>query len=309
MALISGGLLSAALVTSSVVWLGAAQAAPAKGKAAAAPAAPNEQQSRAVGELAGKYKWGMSHEEVMGVIDKEITAKFDPRIREAQEAEKQDLVRKEMKDQMAEVRKSYIIFNGQKTGWDVSIVDREYGHKNGESMLVIWEAQQRRFLFFWNDKLYKQFIALNAEKFKGKTFEDFAEAMQVRYGKAEVTFAKQQTADEMALDYYQFPPSGDFILRALDQTSFYGNFCLVLLQKSVYEQVEKERAKNSPPRVRHTSVRVVDTVMGGDSMADPNESVVDDLVGKRAVPSVESKRIHDRILKANEADKNQAPKK
>ena len=33
-----------------------------------------------------------------------------------------------------------------------------------ESMLVLWEKDQRRFLFFWNEKLYKQFIAYNAEK-------------------------------------------------------------------------------------------------------------------------------------------------
>lgn len=301
MALFSGGLLTAALVTAAPAW-----AAPAKGKPAAAPAAEagsGDQPSRAVGELAGKYKWGMTHEDVMKVIESEITAKFQPKIQDATEAEKQDAIRKEMNDAKKQMRDSYIIFNGQKTGWDVSIIDREYGHKNDESMLVIWEQQQRRFLFFWRDKLYKQFVAYNAEKFKGKTFEDFADAMQVRYGKAEVTFAKQQTGDEMALDYYQFPPSGDYILRAIDQTGFYGNFCLVLLQRSVYEQVEKDRAKKSPPRVHHTNARVVDSVMGGDQMADPNESVIDDIIGKRAVPSVEQKRLQERINKEYQQNK------
>ena len=34
---------------------------------------------------------------------------------------------------------THIRFNGQKTGWDVSIVDREFGHRNSESMVVMWE--------------------------------------------------------------------------------------------------------------------------------------------------------------------------
>jgi hypothetical protein len=107
----------------------------------------------------------------------------------------------------------------------------------------------------------------------------------------------------MALDFYEWPPSGDFVLRAYDQSSFYGNFCLGLLQKSVYPQVEKERASNSPPRVRHTNVRVVDTVTQGDQSADANADVVDEVVGKRAVPSVEQKRIQERVKKEYEKNK------
>ena len=53
----------------------------------------------------------------------------------------------------------------------VSLIDREFGHRNEEAMLVMWEKDQRRFLFFWKEKLYKQFIAYNADKFKGMDFE------------------------------------------------------------------------------------------------------------------------------------------
>ena len=299
-AMLGGALLAtAALSTSSPgvspAWGAAAKPAkPAKEKA---DAVSGDQASRAVGELAGKYKWGLSPNEIMDIIEKEIRVKFEPKIEAEKDPAAQDAVRKEMKDNIAQMRASYIRFNGQKTGWDVSIIDREFGHRNQESMLVLWEKDQRRFLFFWNEKLYKQFIAYNAEKFKGFDFETFSSAMQQRYGKAQMSFAKKQTDDEMALDYYEWPPAGDFVLRAYDQSSFYGNFCLGLLQKSVNPSVEKERLHNSPPRVRHTNVHVVDSVTQGDVATDPNADVVDEVVNKRSVPSVEQRRIQERVQK------------
>ena len=267
--------------------------------------ATTESKGRTIPDLAGKFKWGMSPEDVMGLIQADIELKYKPRIQAEPDAAKQDAIRKEMRDDIDKMRNSYVKFSGQKLGWDVSLIDREYGHRNNESMLVMWEPNQRRFLFFWQDKLYKQFIAYNAERFAGKTFDEFAEGMQVRYGKAEMSFAKKQTEDEMALDYLEWPPSGDFILRAYDHSHFYGNFCLALLQKSVNEQVEKARAINSPPRVRRTNVHVVDQITEGGGGADPNSDVIDDVVGKKATPSVEQKRIQERVMR--EYQKNMAP--
>jgi len=288
---------------------GSASAAKAPPKPAK-PVVSAEQASRAVGELAGKFKWGMSPKDTLAIIEQEIQTKYVPKIQADSDPTKQDAVRQQMRDDIKEVSESLIRFNGQKTGWDVSIVDREYGHRNNEAMLVISEKEtkQKRFLFFWNDKLYKQFVVLNAERFKGIGFDQFMEGMQARYGKANMSFAKKQTDDELALDFYEWPPSGVFVLRAYDQTGFYGNFCLSLLDKDLYETVEKERSKNSPPRYRKTNVHVVDNVTQGDSATDPNADVIDELVGKRAVPSVEQRRILDRVNKEYQKDKAATPK-
>ena len=271
----------------------------------AAPVAAAAAASRNYAELGGKFKWGMSPDEAMGVVENEIRAKFQPKIEAEKEAERQDAVRREMNDTIERMKTSFVRFNGQKLGWDVSIVDREYGHRNQESMVVMWEKDQRRFLFFWKDRLYKQFIAYNTERFAGKTFDEFIEGMQLRYGKAEMSFAKRQTDDEMALDYYQWPAQGDYVLRAIDQTGFYGNFCLTLTQKQVMEDIEKDRTQNSPARVRRQNVHVVDQVSAPGSGVDPNADVIDDVVGKRALPSVEQKRIQERVQR--EYNKNKAP--
>ncbi len=302
-------------LSASAALLLLAASVPAGAKAPPPPPPPKSAASqvtadaagRAIGELAGKFKFGTTPEETMTLIEKDINTKFQPRIEAEKEAADQDRVRKERQDAIAQMRDSYIKFNGQKTGWDVSIVDREFGHRNGESMLVIWEKDQKRFLFFWKERLYKQYIVYNAEKFKGMDFDTFVGVMEGRYGKASMSFAKKQTDDEMALDFYEWPAQGDYILRCYDATTFYNNFCLSIIQKSTWPQIEKERAVNSPPRVRHTNSHVIDTVTQGDSATDPNENVVDALVGRKAASSVEQKRIEERIKRQAEKEKQTPP--
>ena len=84
---------------------------------------------RAIGELAGKFKFGTTPEENMTLIEKDINAKFQPRIEAEKEAADQDRVRKERQDAIAQMRDSYIKFNGQKTGWDVSDVQEAWAER------------------------------------------------------------------------------------------------------------------------------------------------------------------------------------
>ena len=294
---------SAALLLFAASVPASAKAPPPPPPKTAASQVSAESAGRAIGELAGKFKFGMTPEEAMTLMEKDINAKFQPKIEAEKEAADQDRIRKERQDAIDQMRSSYIKFSGQKTGWDVSIVDREFGHRNSESMLVLWEKDLKRFLFFWKEKLYKQYIVYNAEKFKGMDFDTFVGAMEGRYGKASMSFAKKQTDDEMALDYYEWPPQGDYILRAYDATTFYNNFCLSIIQKSLWTQIEKERAVNSPPKVRHTNTHVIDNVTTGDSQTDPNENIVDKMLGIKAGASIEQKRIEERVKRQQEKER------
>src|SRR5262249_11371580 len=159
----------------------------------------------------GKFKWGMAPADVNKVIADQINARIEERVKKESDIYVQDQLRKEARDEIEKVKTSYIKFDGQKSGWDTSIIDKEVGHRNGESMLVMWEKDQRRFLFFWHDKLYKQFIAFNAEHpaFKGKTFDDFAKLIEKRFGPAEMKFANLRTRDEQTLDHLEWAPAGD----------------------------------------------------------------------------------------------------
>lgn len=241
--------------------------------------APN---ARAVSELAGKWKWGMTPDDATKVIAEQYHAKYTEEIKKEPDVYKQDLLRKQEVEDVDKVKASLIKFTGQKSGWDSSIVEKEFGHRNDESMLVIWEKDQRRFLFFWNDKLYKQYIAFNAEHpvFQGKSFDDFAKIIQNRYGKAEMKLASKKQNDDVTLDHLEWPSSNDYTLWALDQSSFYGNFCLKLMQTSVLKSLEAGRAQNSPKKANGNAL--IDAVTQPDTIkGDANDDVVDRITGRK----------------------------
>ncbi|HEY3352954.1 MAG TPA: hypothetical protein VGQ83_06875 [Polyangia bacterium] len=264
-----------------------AKAAATKAKKAPPPPKVSEQTTRAIGELAGKYKWGMTSQQVIDVITKDITASYADKMKKASSNPlEQDRLRDDMNAEINKVRESLIKFTGQKTSWDISIVDQEYAHKNNESMLIYWEANQRRFFFFENDKLWKQLIALNAELFEGKSFDEFAAMIAQRYGEPQRIMATDSKGKE-TLDHLEWPASGDHFLKAIDQVSMYGSYCLVLAQKSVLDGIEARRKENNP---RHKKGSGADQIFKGKvdpDKGDGNSDVVDQITGRqKAKPEV-----------------------
>ncbi|HEY1587702.1 MAG TPA: hypothetical protein VGH63_18515 [Polyangia bacterium] len=240
--------------------------------------------ARAIGELAGKFKWGMTPEEAQKVISDGIHAKYVDMLKKEQDVYKQDQLRKDETDEVQKVKDSYVKLDGVSPGtkgWGTSIIQSEFAPRNDESMMTLWEKDQRRFLFFWHDKLYKQFIAFNAEHpvFAGKSFDDFAKLIQNRYGPAEMKFTQMKTKSDMKLDHLEWPASGDYQLYAIDQSEFYGNFCLVLFNPTVAKQVEQARTEHNT-KPAHGSA-LIDAVTQQPKVGnDANENIVDQITGK-----------------------------
>ena len=276
----------AAMRTLSMVALSLLFASPvlAKKKGGSAPQATAEQK-RSMAELGGKFKWGMTHQEVWKVMEEAIHARYKEAIAKETDPNKQDDLRRDELQDIEKAKKSLVEFDGKKSGWDVSIVDKEFSQRDGESMIVMWEKDQRRFLFFWNDKLYKQFIAFNAEHpaFQGKTFDDFVKIIQGRYGQPEMKFAQMKTKDDMVVDHMEWPAAGNYKLWAIDQSGFYGNFCLKLFDPKV--QGDLDKAHGDRDGGRHNNA-LIDAVTKPDEVeGDKNADVVDQIVGKKAKKS------------------------
>ena len=266
-----------------IVALGGAPAhAKAKGKPAASKA--HAADARAVGELAGKFKWGMSPDDAIKTITEGVHAKYAEMIKKEPDIYKQDQLRKDEGDEVQKVKDSYVKFDGVTPGtkeWGTSIIQSEFAPRNDESMMTLWEKDQRRFLFFWHDKLYKQFIAFNAEHpvFAGKSFDDFAKIIQNRYGAAQMKFAAMKTREDMTLHHLEWPASGDFQLYAIDQSDFYGNFCLVVFNPNTAKQVEASRTEhNTRPAKGNALIDAVTTPEKHSN--DANENIVDQITGK-----------------------------
>src|SRR5204863_1286759 len=123
----------------------------------------------AIEKLKGDFKWGMGPDEVVAKVQDRIRANYDERIKKtAQDPSRQDRVRKDMMAEVEKVKDKVIKFDGQKTGYDVSIIDQEFLHGMGESMLMTKEETATRYFFFSDGRLYKMFIAFDKEMLQGK---------------------------------------------------------------------------------------------------------------------------------------------
>jgi hypothetical protein len=230
---------------------------------------------------AGTFRWGMKPEEVEKLVDVQIEKKYQARVDQAkQDPGKQTRIREEMMREISNVKKSYTKFEGNKSGWDVSIIGPEFEQNTGEAVLVTKEDIWTRYFFFFEDGLYKMFLAFNKDALEGKSFADFGASMEDKYGHAKEVFRddKVKGGIKHTLDHYEWSAAGDR-LRLVDRSEFYGVFCLVLFDHDVQHRLTERRKVVNPGGAHSDSL--VDAVTAKDeNTRDANDNIVDRLTGR-----------------------------
>jgi hypothetical protein len=268
--------LSLALAAGLIAAPGIADAAKEKKKKAAPAAKASKltaENKKALGELMGAFKFGQSKDEVIGVLTAQLDERYAEQIAGTTDIYTQDKLRKEKKEERARITKSYVEFQGKKSGWDVSIIDTEFAHNTGETMLVYWENQggknQRRFFFFHEGKLYKMFIALDTKQVseEQRTFDFFRSLMEQRFGDAKEEPGKLTWR------------TGEFEVVALDKIQFYDAFCLIISDPKTAKVVADARAAKGEEKKDEN--KILKSVMEKDASDKPS---LDE--GKDAVNSI-----------------------
>jgi hypothetical protein len=258
----------------------------AKGDGGAAPPANadeiNKLKAVRLGDpKAGSFKWGMSPEDVMGQVKASIVKRYQPRIEgSSQDPGKQQRVREEQEKEITAVKKSYTKFEGQKTGWDVSIIGPEFEQNTGEAVIVAKEEVWTRYFFFFEGGLYKMYLAFNKDAIEGKSFRDFGKGMEAKYGRAKEVYRDEKTKDGMRhiLDHYEWSGKGDK-LKLVDRSEFYGVYCLVLADAQVQaREAEKRKITNPEHSSKDALVEAVTTKDNNDR--DANDNIIDRITGK-----------------------------
>lgn len=273
-----GALVGMALVSGSLhVGAGTAFAAPKKkGAKHAQQEAP---QSAEIATAMGDLKWGTPREAVLERFTNAIKEKYRPQIAKATGAIEEDKLRAKMRDELSRIKESLVEFNGKKTGWDVSFLKGEFTHHNNESLFVVTDDTSQNYYFFIHGKLWKWFKAFNASTFQGKTFDQFAEAIQGRYGKAQDR--EGEAASGAGKQHWLEWQDADTRLRAIDNNQFYGFYCLVFDHKETLRRLPELRT--AKPREEHDKNAMVESVTSGvdeESGADNNQDVIDRITGK-----------------------------
>jgi hypothetical protein len=234
---------------------------------------------RALGELMGPYKFGMTKQDVLRSLSAQINDRYKEKIAGTTDVYVQDKLRRDRQVELDRIKSSYIEFKGNKTGWDVSIIDDQFAHNTDESMMVHWEnspdrgQDQRRFFFFHDGHLYKMFVALNSAPLKDeqRSFSYFQNLMEQRYGAGKVQ------ADKGVIEWQ----SATYRVLAVDKLNFYGSFCLVISDPREDQELVAIR---SARKIEKPENRVIDSVTSKDAKEDTpgledNKDAVEGVVG------------------------------
>ncbi|HUQ02613.1 MAG TPA: hypothetical protein VM261_08970 [Kofleriaceae bacterium] len=236
-------------------------------------APPNAEQKKALGELMGSFKFGMTKDEVITQLTKSIDERYADQIKATNDVYTQDKLRKEKNKEVTRIRQSYAEFTGKKTGWDVSVVDSEFAHNTEESMLVYWENQggknQRRFFFFQGGELWKMFIAIDTKSLADdqRNFGFFRGLMEARYGKG-------ATIEGRAV--WKVP---EFEVHAVDKMAFYGAFGLLIQNPAKLKAIAELRTANAPAKKdKDALIEVIRDKPDDKVNLDENKDAVDAII-------------------------------
>ena len=254
----------------------------AKPKAKAAATATFKGDAKALGELMGPYKFGMTSKDILSVLSKQIGDRYKEKIAATTDVYAQDKLRRERQAELDRIKKSFVEFKGAKTGWDVSIIDDQFAHNTDESMMVHWEnapetgRDQRRFFFFHDGRLYKMLIALNSSQLKNeqRTFDYFRGLMEARYGKGSVKMAKDVDGVDrpVGLEWR----SKSHHVSALDKLAFYGSFVLVVADPGQEATLVSIRQQSARPKSKNAALQTVLEKDGEDQLGlDENKASSD----------------------------------
>jgi len=237
-----------------------------------------------INEFRGEFKWGMSPQMVIEKLDAKIDASYKDRVEKFRtDPRESDKLRSQIKTEKDKIKKSLVKFEGRKGGWDVSIIDDEFVQNNGESMLYYKEPKSTRYFFFSGDSLYKMFVAFDKDVVAGKSFQEFGDMMQQKYGKAQVVYRDivLHGIKNKLLDAFLWRSAEGDGLRLVDRSKFYDVYCLVIYDQSVADrqgEVKRTRTEQAP---KGSFVDSVIETKPADR--DENDNVVDRITGKEVL--------------------------
>jgi len=263
------------------------------------PTVQEAPRSAAIAQTMGELSWGMTRDQVLEHFSAKIKEKYRPLFAKATGALEEDKLRASMRDELGKLKSSVVEFNGAKTGADVSFLRGEFTHHNGEAMLSVSENSSENYYFFIQDKLWKWYKAFDSSVFEGKSFDQFADAIQSRYGRAQRRDgeAPHGSGKHSWLEWQDESTR----LRAVDNKQFYGFYCLVFEDKSTLRKLPQLRTVR-PPEQPAGNALVESVTRGGESDGDQNPDVVDHITGKR-------RRRHEASATPGKSEPSRAPDK
>lgn len=247
--------------------------------------------SEMIAKSMSDIKWGMDKASLAHVVVKKIKERYKPLVAKTHDAVEEDRLRTQLRDEIKAVKDGQVEFNGRTTGWDVSFLKGEFSQNNNESMLVTRDENSQNFYFFMGDKLWKWYKAFDSQVFPAGDFTQFAAGVQRRFGNGkEVRGALRPGEEERHWLEWQDKATR---LRAIDQTDFYGFYCLVFEEKDTVNNLARLRPEVEK---REASRHALVDAVTGERTSDPDDA-----------PNI-ADRISGKLREVEQAPDEEAPK-
>ena len=210
-------------------------------------------------ELDGVY-WGMSKADLLKVLKAKLRAEFEQRIKIERDIMRQDALYQLANDQYRRLSENYVAFDGQKTGWDVSPVGKEFTHGNREAMLAVAGKNSRDLYFFIQGKLWKWYRELTPEALKASDADEALAVISDPFGKGK----PQQERRNESNNAYEGTlwTDGSTRVTALRRG---GDVCLIFEEMKTVEQLATLRHNVMPKAGKDRAAAAVDSILLSDA--------------------------------------------
>lgn len=222
--------------------------------------------------------WGASVEDVFGKLKSELDDRYRDEMKTSDTIKIDRLIRQKS-DEMKRIRDSLVRFDGQRTGYETSLVAYELVPREGESLVRIDDRVAQRYYIFRNDALWKVVVTYNVSSMG--TFGDFVNAVRAKYGNpTKASFSDDAGERRITEVTWQDEHTR---MTVKDESEFYSSYVMKFVQMGKGTDLEEARAKR--PRKRQTAGEsraegLMADIFDGESGA--NDDLVDEITGVEA---------------------------
>lgn len=248
--------------------------------------------------------WGASADQVFDKLKGELDARYKDELKTS-DTIKIDRLMRQKADEMKRLRESIVRFDGQRTGYESSLLAGEVMPREGEALIRIDDRVAQRYFIFRDDQLFKVVVTYNVSS--TGTFPDFVNSVRQKYGNPKkASFTDDGGERRMSAVTWEDDHTR---LVVQDQSEFYSSYVMKFVQVGRGTDLEAARARR--PRQRSAADRAAEGMMG-DIFDSSDEGAQDDLVdqitGVEATVDLESGRPQEYAVPQMADDTEARPK-
>jgi hypothetical protein len=237
-------------------------------------------QSAKISETMGDVHWGLGKEELIKHFTDKVKEKYRPLLAKTKDAVQEDKLRQKARAEIDAIKKGAVDFDGRASNWDVSYLKGEFTNGNDESMVVVRDENSQNFYFLIGGKLWKWYKAFDASVFPAGNFDAFAASVQRKFGNGKDVQGEARPG-EGKRHWIEWQDKTTR-LRAVDESGFYGFYCLVFEDKGTVDQLARLRSRGDKNEGGEKHHALVEAVTSGNDKANPDESpnIADRITGR-----------------------------